>query len=896
MTSLILLGILTHLIYIIAVFESYIQSPLVHGMQGHSVRQRPPAKRLVLFVGDGLRADKLFHIQDNIARAPFLRYPILCIVTGWKENPVKFDSVFNRSTHTWSWGSPDVLPIFNKGAAKRKMTTFMYSLPFQNSVYYNGIVLDKWVIENFRKFFTQAKSNQALKRALNQEGIMLFCHLLGIDTNGHYYKPYSQQYIENIRYVDAAVRKMVNIIEDFFGHDGKTAFIFTSDHGMMDSGSHGSGRIQETYSPFIAWGAGIAWPVHPNPIDDYNDRLASEWKLLGYRRLDIKQIDIPPLMSSLLGIAIPINSMGILPISYLNASKSYIAESTIVNAKQLVAQFEMQRKNKSAGTIFHFLRHYRPLQGDTTSKWVSKLENLHKHGDFEEVIRSSKTLARLALEGINYYHTYNRAVISASVMAGLTGWIIYVLLFIVKTYTSLESSRLKLATVNKSQSKRINLVFTLFYVGVFTILIVEKSSPTYFAYFGILLFLWNRVINQHENIYNLAKYLLTSSLCSKAIFSALIAILSSELLAISFNNRRTLTLAFICLGFWPLTTSLIRKDKFLVGYWLLSCISIGIFPSLPPIEGIAKYGYVFMTGAVTGVIGIYLYIRHNRVKSSIIGFQILLAVIAIYVVNSTAKAKEDYFTIPVLNLYLSWFILGKFVQFWLQIARNCCKLLHINTVAQLKRVILRNKLYYTAIEPSNSSRTYLEHIFVINDNLTSIFFENGTPKTMKKLLDHDVENFKKLQMSHLRIAILFLLFTTTAFFGITNIGSLNSLDPAPTYCFLVVYTPLAKVILYICKISIPFVLIIAAVRSLQLSLQFSLKCIFLIMVCLTDIISMHQFLHVSDQGSWVEIGTSIAHYLIAMVVMAALILLSGLTNILLSYSPYYRKFRIDNLL
>ncbi|EDV25329.1 uncharacterized protein TRIADDRAFT_23890 [Trichoplax adhaerens] len=373
MTSLILLGILTHLIYIIAVFESYIQSPLVHGMQGHSVRQRPPAKRLVLFVGDGLRADKLFHIQDNIARAPFLREKVLkygswgvshtraptetrpahialiagffeditAIKKGWKENPVKFDSVFNRSTHTWSWGSPDVLPIFNKGAAKRKMTTFMYSLPFQNSVYYNGIVLDKWVIENFRKFFTQAKSNQALKRALNQEGIMLFCHLLGIDTNGHYYKPYSQQYIENIRYVDTAVRKMVNIIEDFFGHDGKTAFIFTSDHGMMDSGSHGSGRIQETYSPFIAWGAGIAWPVHPNPIDDYNDRLASEWKLLGYRRLDIKQIDIPPLMSSLLGIAIPINSMGILPISYLNASKSYIAESTIVNAKQLVAQFEV---------------------------------------------------------------------------------------------------------------------------------------------------------------------------------------------------------------------------------------------------------------------------------------------------------------------------------------------------------------------------------------------------------------------------------------------------------------------------------------------------------------------------------------------------------------------------
>jgi hypothetical protein len=52
----------------------------------------------------------------------------------------------------------------------------------------------------------------------------------------------------------------------YYRGDGRTVYVYTSDHGMTDWGSHGTGMDEETVTPFVAWGAGIRQP--PTPLAD----------------------------------------------------------------------------------------------------------------------------------------------------------------------------------------------------------------------------------------------------------------------------------------------------------------------------------------------------------------------------------------------------------------------------------------------------------------------------------------------------------------------------------------------------------------------------------------------------------------------------------------------------
>ena len=87
--------------------------------------------------------------------------------------------------------------------------------------------------------------------------------------------------------------------------------------------------------------------------------------LEGVIRRDLMQADIAPLAAVLIGIPIPLNSVGVLPLEYLEPG-AYRAESVAINAREILAQVELKSSLRGYPCSTCFLRARRTLPGRLT--------------------------------------------------------------------------------------------------------------------------------------------------------------------------------------------------------------------------------------------------------------------------------------------------------------------------------------------------------------------------------------------------------------------------------------------------------------------------------------------------------------------------------------------------
>lgn len=536
------LAVVFHLIYAYSIFDIYFVSPIVTGMKSFGVDRPPsanaPAKRLVLFVADGLRADKAFEpvldpspedpadpeSEKSIHLAPFIRSRVLshgtfgvshtrvptesrpghvaliaglyedvsAVTTGWKLNPVNFDSVFNRSRHTWSWGSPDILAMFKEGAVPGRVDADMYSEEAEDFTA-DATQLDTWVFDRVKELFTSAKNDPELNAELRQDKLVFFLHLLGLDTTGHGFRPYSKEYLHNVKVVDQGVREITHLIERFY-NDDKTAFVFTADHGISDWGSHGDGHPDNTRTPLVAWGSGVAGPR--STVDGvpsgHEDGVSAKWGFDHIQRHDVAQADVAALMAYLAGLDFPVNSVGELPLEYVDASPNEKAQAAFANTQGILEMYRVKEEQKRDSVLRY--KPFEPLAdyGEmSVAEHIGQIEALITNGLYGEAIEMSSDLSKTTLEGLRYLQTYDWIFLRTIVTFGYLGWIAYALTTVIDLHVLHGTS-----VSNRTWASTV--FFSSILAALFSVMFYQGSSWRYYFYAAFPVYFWEEVFARRK--------------------------------------------------------------------------------------------------------------------------------------------------------------------------------------------------------------------------------------------------------------------------------------------------------------------------------------------------------------------------------------------------------------
>ncbi|KAI9061844.1 PigN-domain-containing protein [Trametes sanguinea] len=618
---LLLIGLIFHLVFIRTVFDCYFTDTVVHGMGQHSL-PRAEAKRLVLIVADGLRADLLLakngsaavpgapevvapHLRSIIetrgafgishTRLPTESRPghvalisgvyedVSTITKGWQTVPLNVDSLFNQSGMTYAFGSQDILPMFALGATPGKVEIWHYGEHEQDYTK-DATGLDTWVLENLRTLLHNATVDDVLNVRLRGEKTVFFLHLLGIDTTGHSYRPHSKEYMANIQVVDEIVKQTEELFSEFYVDD-ETAFVFTADHGMSRIGNHGDGDPDNTRTPLIAWGKGIRGPL-PDTNPSSHDAYSESWGLSHLARRDVEQADVSVLMSTLIGVKWPANSVGVLPdvdpmkpgFLLPRDGERTVAEAALINAKVLLEHYRIKHEDQKAQSLFykqysHFAwtQDIEDMPGETE---IDAIERLIVYGDYHKARLRATSLIEATLEGLHYLQTYDSRLIKCIVVAAHLGWMAFGAVF-----TLLPAS----PAASSTRSFPIHVAAAAVLVAFWAAFARQRSPRSYYLYITFPCYFWDRVLSRGSGpLLDLVRQGPKRSLVGHALRGGVVF---AALLTIAGYTRRYIWSAWLVgMGvLWPLSSwprELLSAHWKLSLAWAGSCLGTAVFPLL----------------------------------------------------------------------------------------------------------------------------------------------------------------------------------------------------------------------------------------------------------------------------------------------------------------------------
>ncbi|KAF8905948.1 Phosphatidylinositolglycan class N-domain-containing protein [Gymnopilus junonius] len=922
--KLLLIGLVFHLVYIGCAWDEELWIP----NEGVA-----PSKRLVLIVGDGLRADLLFslnafadipgspeivapHLRSIVesrgafgishTRVPTESRPghvaiigkyftcgmyedVSAVTKGWKTNPVDFDSVFNQSKSTYSFGSPDILPMFAKGATPGKVKTWTYNEDEEDFTK-DATALDVWVLDRLKSLFQNATSDPRLLEDLRSEKVVFFLHLLGLDTTGHSYRPHSKEYMHNIRVVDDIVRETESLMSEFY-QDNSTSFIFTADHGMSVIGNHGDGHPDNTRTPLVAWGSGIRGPVL-DTTPSAHDTFSASWQLGHLFRRDVEQADIASLMAALIGVNWPVNSVGVLPDvdstrpGYLDPKlgEEALAHAAFVNAKVILEQFRVKDELKRKHTIFY--KSLKPLSEFSftdDAPQILKIEQLITEKRWDAARFASSEVIQEALKGLHYLQTYDRFLIRAFVTAAYFGWAAYASLYLLRPLDNIPQAASFLATSQAASALTVAGWTVL--VGFWISFILQRSPWSFYIYIAFPCYFWHQFLVQAFVTLKLGPQLQMS--LSQMISTSVMVVLALLGMVVGYKHRSIWSIGFVFIGLlWPLSRGkdVHSRSPWYTSFWAISCLVTGVFPllSVDKTESLTTITIGGFAILLTGSAVAWRIVQSTKKPSTqtmlakLFVCQIFFIGFTMAITASSVRHLQAKKGLPAQNQWAGWLVLvissvlpfafrgqghtkySKILMYFLGFG-PCFVILSISVEGLF--FLAYSAVLITWIQVEKAVRSSNAAASSSNTTEPSIEEMKVTKSELELAIAH------KFDLDDLRIALFFLFFVQVGFFGTGNVASISSFYLAPVYRLIPIFNPFYMSALLIFKIIAPYIMLSITFAVLNDALNLPPFSLLLVALTITDGMTLAFFYNVQDTGSWLEIGQSISFFCITSLLL-----------------------------
>jgi phosphatidylinositol glycan class N len=196
-------------------------------------------------------------------------------------------------------------------------------------------------------------------------------------------------------------------------------------------------------------------------------------------------------------------------------------------------------------------------------------------------------------------------------------------------------------------------------------------------------------------------------------------------------------------------------------------------------------------------------------------------------------------------------------------------------------------LFYVAFSVTLVCWVRLEHEIFVHTSSTkpsakSSTVTNGSAAADKEDSTHLPAPFRPLTLHDARVALFFFVLLQAAFFSTGNVASISSFSLESVTRLIPVFDPFSQGAMLILKLMIPFALVSANLGILNKRLGVAPSALFMLVMAVSDVLTLYFFWVVKDEGSWLEIGSTISHFVIASLLCVFVAALEGVSGLFIT--------------